>query len=280
MKLNSPLRYPGGKSQMYEYVKEIICKNNLQTKTYVEPFAGGFGIGIKLLKEKVVEKAIINDFDFRIYAFWKAVFFNSKKLIDGIKDLEISIDEWKKQKMISKKCPKKTYLKVAISTLFLNRTNFSGILKGNPIGGISQNGKYKMDCRFPKEKIIEAIHEISKFKDRVKIYNLDAKEFILKILNKNPNSFFINFDPPYVKNGKSLYTNFYETKDHKELKTEISNLKSDWIMTYDCDNLILKEYAKYPIKKFNLRYSAKNKIKGTELFISKKEYINSIQNIA
>ena len=39
----SPLRYPGGKTILYEKVKNIIEKNIDYKCTYVEPFAGRAG---------------------------------------------------------------------------------------------------------------------------------------------------------------------------------------------------------------------------------------------
>ena len=41
MKKISPLRYPGGKSQIYDYIKELIIANN--ATTYIEPYMGGNG---------------------------------------------------------------------------------------------------------------------------------------------------------------------------------------------------------------------------------------------
>ena len=59
----SPLRYPGGKTKIYNKVKKLIEHNNWQNTTYVEPFAGGFGIGIGLLCDEVVNAVVINDID-------------------------------------------------------------------------------------------------------------------------------------------------------------------------------------------------------------------------
>ena len=46
--ISSPLRYPGGKGRLYNVVKQIMQDGNLLTRTYVEPFAGGFAICILL----------------------------------------------------------------------------------------------------------------------------------------------------------------------------------------------------------------------------------------
>ena len=46
MKNISPLRYPGGKSQIYDYVRELVVANN--STTYIEPYMGGMGIAFML----------------------------------------------------------------------------------------------------------------------------------------------------------------------------------------------------------------------------------------
>lgn len=53
----SPLRYPGGKNKIYGKVLEILKPYN--PTTYVEPFAGGASIAIRLLYNNKVEKIII-----------------------------------------------------------------------------------------------------------------------------------------------------------------------------------------------------------------------------
>ena len=37
----SPLRYPGGKNKLSNFVSDIIQINDLAGGTYIEPFAGG-----------------------------------------------------------------------------------------------------------------------------------------------------------------------------------------------------------------------------------------------
>ena len=280
MRTFSPLRYPGGKGKIYGAIKSLIEDNGLTDKTYVEPFAGGFAIGLKLLVEGVVKKVILNDFDFHVYAFWYTVLNDHKRLIKAIKSLNISISEWKNQKEIYNKCDRRSLFKIALSTLFLNRTNFSGIIKGGPIGGLSQQSKYKIDCRFNKDRICELIETIAKYKDSMEVYNLDALEFFEKIVYKRQKDFFIYLDPPYVKKGRDLYTNFYTEKDHKNLgKTIQEKLKCDWIMTYDNDPLVGKIYKNFCfIEKFSLRYTANKNSLGTELLVMPKKYLEKISS--
>lgn len=39
MKIQTPLRYPGGKSKAYPYIRELTSIN--KCNTYIEPYAGG-----------------------------------------------------------------------------------------------------------------------------------------------------------------------------------------------------------------------------------------------
>lgn len=269
MKAYSPLRYPGGKGQIYKTVVSILEKNNLIGCTYIEPFAGGAGVAMRLLLENKVNKIIINDIDKSIYAVWFCILNLTDEFIEKIRKTEINMDEWHKQKQIQKNKNNASMLELGFSTLFLNRTNRSGIIKAGVIGGQNQNGNYKIDCRFNKEKLINIITNIVEKRDKIEIYNMDAKEFIKVIKRKRKKFFFI--DPPYFKKGKDLYTNFFDEKDHVELAKFIKkNLsRQPLLISYDKCNQIEKLYKEYNTKLILLNYSLQNKRKGEELFFTK-----------
>lgn len=279
----SPLRYPGGKVKIYNFVKRIILQNNC--KCYIEPFAGGAGVAFKLLLNKDVNRIIINDYDRSIFAFWHSVLYETEALIDLIWDTPINMENWHIQKEIQKNKEKSTLLELGFSTLFLNRTNRSGIIKAGVIGGQKQSGRYKMDCRFPKEKVAKKIETISKYRNKIKLSNMDALDFIDQEILKTKNSFTF-FDPPYFLKGPSLYTNFYTVEDHIELSNKIQTTLRNrkWIVTYDSSRAIKDMYNKLPSIEFNLNYSAQLKRQGKEyMFFSKKilvpENINSLLKI-
>ncbi|HEL1347024.1 TPA: DNA adenine methylase, partial [Streptococcus equi subsp. zooepidemicus] len=188
MKNISPLRYPGGKSQVYNYVRELVVANN--TTTYIEPYMGGMGIALKLLLNHDVQKIMVNDYDKAIYAFWYSVLNYTEQLIDKIETTPITIEEWKEQRDIqNNKDNCDDLLSLGFSTLFLNRTNRSGIIKAGVIGGLKQDGDYKLDCRFNKEKIVEKIILIASMKKRIKLYNMDAEKFIRLNISRTKSSF-------------------------------------------------------------------------------------------
>lgn len=266
----SPLRYPGGKSKIYGNVKNLIESNSLCDKTYVEPFAGGFGIGIGLLRDDIVETAILNDFDSHIYHFWYSVFYHTDTLLRKIADTPITLEERDRQKKVYRD-DTTDELSDGFATLFLNRVNFSGVINGGPLGGLSQKGEYKIDCRFNKIDISKKIEQIALLRDRIKLYNCDACELITTLhLQDRISSSFFNIDPPYVKKGHKLYTNYFKEEDHRRLKGIITEYLGDtcWIVTYDDCDLIRDIYKGCHRVKYGIIHNAGGSVRGKEIVIT------------
>src|SRR5690554_4716278 len=99
--LYSPLRYPGGKNKTYEYVRNLVQLNDIST--YIEPFAGGAAVALRLLINNDVKRIIINDYDRSIYAVWYSILNHTDELINKIEVTDITIEEWHKQRDIQKK---------------------------------------------------------------------------------------------------------------------------------------------------------------------------------
>jgi DNA adenine methylase len=259
----TPLRYPGGKTQFYPLIKELLADNDLIGNTYIEPFAGGAGIAIKLLVNNDMNRVIINDIDPAIYAFWYSVLHFPDDLCSLIENTPITVDEWHKQKDIYKN-KKAKRLALGFSTLFLNRTNVSGVINGGIIGGLQQKGHYKIDARYTKATLIKKINTIKTYKEKINVYNMDAiKLFELNEI-KNMKKTFINFDPPYVSKGAGLYENSYTSDDHKKLASMIKKCSRRWVVTYDIHPLISKLYMGFHYNYLDLNYSINKKRKARE----------------
>ena len=98
----TPLRYPGGKQKITPFIKEIIQSNNLYGCSYIEPYAGGAGVGLSLLVNNIVNNIYINDISKNIYAFWYSVINNTERFVLKIRDIPLNIEEWNKQHLIFK----------------------------------------------------------------------------------------------------------------------------------------------------------------------------------
>lgn len=264
----SPLRYPGGKSKLIPYIVETLKLNNLEGGTYIEPFAGGAAIAWHLLLHDHANRVYINDYNLSIYAFWYSVINHTDQLCEMISNTHVTIDEWHRQKEVQES-KNSTLIERGFSTFFLNRTNRSGIIKAGVIGGLSQTGNYKLDCRFNKEKLIEKIRCISSKKDCIHLSNLDAVDFLSEVVSELDNKCLVNIDPPYYVKGKGLYQNFFEHDDHYRLFESVKSIKQPWIVTYDDTPEINDIYSEFNPRAFGLTYTAQVKRKGSEVIIHK-----------
>ena len=57
----SPLRYPGSKRKLTNFIVEAVEMNQLKPQLYFEPFFGGGSVGLELLVKGLVEKVIFSD---------------------------------------------------------------------------------------------------------------------------------------------------------------------------------------------------------------------------
>ena len=99
-RFDSPLRYPGGKASLSTLLCQVIKLNDLSGCSYYEPFAGGAGAALRLLRESVVSELYLNDLDYRIFSFWNAVLNETERFVDAIMTVPVSIEEWKRQQHV------------------------------------------------------------------------------------------------------------------------------------------------------------------------------------
>lgn len=268
MKFFSPLRYPGGKLKVSEYIKLLIDTNNLNDGHYVEPYAGGASVALDLLINEYVSNIHINDIDIAIYSFWHSTLYDTENFCRLINDTVVSAEEWKKQKFIIKNKDKFSSLEIGFSTFFLNRTNRSGILNAGMIGGNDQSGNYKIDARYNKINLIKRIELINRFEDRISLNNMDAIEYVQMIDSTLPNNTLIYLDPPYYKKGKELYINYYNHEDHREIADIVKKLTNRyWLVSYDNEIAIKDLYSDFRQKIYSLNYSVGKASKGSEVII-------------
>lgn len=263
----SPLRYPGGKTALFKLAEPLLEWNGLRKTTYAEPFAGGGGLALSLLFEGVVRRIVLNDIDPGIYSLWHAILNDTDELIRRIRDTPITMDEWYRQREIYRSTNGEISLDLAFATLFLNRTNRSGVIKGGVIGGKAQAGDYKLDCRFSKKNTIEKIERITRYKRHISISREDGQKFLMGMATREDRIVYF-IDPPYYGKGSGLYTNFYRAEDHADLAATVRKLEQPWILTYDLAPQIQHLYQGFPQYAFDLNYTAAIKRVGTELMVT------------
>jgi DNA adenine methylase len=267
----SPFRYPGGKQVLARALGAIIRLNGCEGGVYAEPYAGGCGAGLNLLFSERVSGLMINDADWRIYAFWQAILTKTDAFLELLRDTPITVSEWRRQRETYERAPRRSMLRAGFATFYLNRCNRSGIISnGGPIGGTHQRGKWRIDARFNRVGLRSRIERIAFYRDRIWTSHLDAIEFLEKQVRKRSLSerVFAYLDPPYFAKGRQLYMDYYEPADHATLASYLkSPLKFPWALTYDNAGAIRRLYDGNRRFMFNLAYSARERRVGKELFI-------------
>lgn len=285
MNFGSPIRYPGGKGKLTDFIEHLIKINNLESPIYCEPFSGGAGVAINLLLKGSVDRIILNDIDMGIYSIWKAIISENDRFIGAINEVELSIEEWKRQKSIYSEYVKKGEydFNLAVATFYLNRTNRAGIIAAGPIGGFDQKSKYKMDCRFNKKSLIKRVQRIGKNASKIELYNYDAELLIDQVIRKNEKDrLFVFFDPPYYNKGQVLYTNYFDHQKHEALKRKIDTISDyHWIVTYDLSPEIQTIYLDYDYVVYELMYSLGNpRLEKEYIYSSRKTKLEAFGKVS
>lgn len=267
----TPLRYPGGKSQVYEQIVSILRCNGMTDRVYVEPFAGGAGLALKLLFRGDVPAIVLNDIDPAIANFWQTILDNPDYLCKQLRKTPVHLSSWFHLREVYEDPNCLWTPEHAFATLFLNRTSRSGILRGGPVGGKHQTGSVKLDARLTPitiSNLCEKILRIASFRHRITVFSKDALELVEGSLGKDK-QYFIYADPPYINKGAALYHNSFVEDDHRRFGEGIMRCGSPFIVSYDQHPLAREVYGELRMRPLTLRYSLSSRQRKEEyLFFS------------
>jgi DNA adenine methylase len=271
--LYSPLRYPGGKAPFAPFIAEIMANNGIAGGHYLEPYAGGAGVALHLLFHGHASHIHINDADPAVAAFWISVTQHSDELLALLEATPINIEEWFKWRSVLRGESDASLVEKGFATLFMNRTNRSGILKAGVIGGKNQDGAYKLDARFKKDIVSARIRAIAIRAKNISVYCEDSLHLLNRSNELLPRNSLIYLDPPYYVKGKGLYRNFYQHDDHEAIAKTIQkkNFKFPWVVSYDNAEEICAMYELSKSLSYGLNYTAQRRYVGNEvMFFSRK----------
>ena len=263
----SPLRYPGGKGLLGSFVGEVINHCTPKPQVYVEPFAGGAGVALRLLLEEHVGSVVLNDLHRGVSAFWQAILYETSEFVEIMERTPVDIDAWHEQKAVFDG-QGSSDLEIGFATFFLNRTNRSGILGARPIGGLDQAGRWAIDARFNKTNLRSRIELIARYRDRIIVKRQDALDLLREIDSSDWSELFIYADPPYLQKSEDLYLNNLSWSDHIDLARLLRSRGGRWMVTYDVDDRVTEElYPDLRAARFGIAHTAGHQRLGDEIIV-------------
>lgn len=261
MRYLSPLRYPGGKASLSSFLAELILAQRPRPRVYMEPFAGGAGAALYLLRGEYVDQIVLNDLNPGIAAFWRVVFGQTDELIERMMTCELSVEAWWGYRA-QYAADDSSDIDRGFATLYLNRTNRSGILDARPIGGLEQAGPWKLDVRFNRRELANRVRHIGSYRTRVEIRQRDALDMLA---DSDTTGTLLYVDPPYLLQGGELYMDNLTWEDHERLARLLATQHRQWMLTYDADPRVPKVlYSNLRCAEFAIKHTAAVQQVGNE----------------
>lgn len=281
------VKYRGGKSKEIPYLIKHIPSF---AGRYIEPFFGGGALYFYLEPKK----AIINDINSKLMAFYKGVKSDFELLSKELQEIEKTyLIKRRKFEELKAKTPdlrvddenEALYYQIrdmfndltekkysdALLYFFINKTAYSGMIRYNAKGEF--NVPYGRYANLNTSLVTKA-H--SKLLANTEIYNLDYKN-IFDMANEDD---FMFLDPPYdcvfSDYGNAEYKDGFNEKNHTELANSFLNLKCKALMVIGRTPLTEKLYNDLIVDEYGKSYAVniRNRFKSTASHILISNYGN------
>lgn len=256
--IQSPLRYPGGKSKAISTIVNFLPE---KISEYREPFVGGGSLFIHIKQNYPNIKIWINDKNINVYSFWKIAKEKNDELVEYIQEVK---EKSRNGRMLFYNLKEQlnnnqlTVFERAANFFIMNRISFSGL---------TTSGGYSKEA-FKKRFTISSIERVALLKEIMQNIEITYGDYS-NLLNGTKNDVFIYLDPPYLSTKKSkLYGqngDLHYKFDHQNFKENVLDCKHNILITYDNSILIKNIYNKYKdfcLNLVNFQYGMNNIYKG------------------
>jgi len=234
--------YLGNKEKFSNFITPNIPSD---ISTFVEPFAGMFGVFFSLDFSKYRDvKFIYNDINHLNYNLFDLLIYD-KRFIEIVKG--IKVDKERYQKALKEIFTETDRMTFAINWLIVLTCSAP-----NEIGKDSWRGDTEFEVFKLKWKAYEPhLNKISE------ILNLDYKQLINEYDSKDT---FFYLDPPYMGKEKYYINHDFDENSHYELSSILNRIKGRFALSYYYFDGIEELYP-------NCRFESKKTIMGTEWLI-------------
>lgn len=226
--MKSPIKYFGGKGGLYTKIIDFFPEEPY--KTYIEPFAGSYIVG---LQKPIAQIEIYNDLNQNVYSLYKVLsdkdlFLEFKEKCDLVfysEDLRKEFKENLKKDL--------SIVDRAFYFFYINRSSHNGI------GGFSINKNVvRRSMSKSVSDFLSAIDRLPELHDRLSRVIVTNRDGI-GLINDNSNTdCLIYCDPPYEQSTRTStrYDTDMETEDHiRFLESIIKNKSKILVSGYDCE---------------------------------------------
>lgn len=236
-----PIKIQGIKSKLIPFIKENLP--DLSNKTWYEPFLGSGVVGLNLAPRK----AIFGDSNPYTIKLYQDI---QKKEITPQIVKEFLEEEGKK---LSKQDDAYFYEvrerfnkeHRSLDFIFLNRTDFNGMIRFNKNGGFNVPYGHKKD-RFSQSYITKIVNQIKWVSEKMdesewEFVCIDAFDLLENRAGKDTNA-FIYLDPPYIGRNVDYYDSWNEENEIK-LQEILQKIEKPFMMsTWSHDDYRKNEY--------------------------------------
>jgi DNA adenine methylase len=235
------IRYLGSKDKHLEFLAEPLAPHVARAKSICEPFAGTAAVTFHILSQSsTVQSVWLNDIDPAMASLWRVIASPAvSELIDLIESYVPQAPDFYDFKQHSGD----TDMQRAFRKIVLHQISYSGLgaAAGSPMGGRNQTGPYLVGSRWRPDQLVDDVNLCAELFRRV-----DVRVTSMDFADVLPTAFaegrFVYLDPPYFKQGKSLY--LHGGIDHVLLASLVhDHATQDWLMSYDAAPEVYAMYA-------------------------------------
>lgn len=255
------LKWVGGKRQLLGELTNRLPNSNI--KHYIEPFFGGGALFFEIWER--VESAHLSDSNFGLMGLYSAIKNTPHRLIGLFDEPPFNINSpeaFLEVKALYNDTQTESLVRAA-SFLYLNKTGFNGLFRVNKKGMFNVPYGKNPKANICDMNIIMDAHnafQIAQLSTRsFHTVKFDFSEELME--GKNPNDFFVYFDPPYVPvTDTANFTSYtadgfgYQHQvDLKELCDFLTNKGIRWMQSNSYTPQVLDLYKNYVIDEVKAR---------------------------